>query len=468
MDSRTLQFLEDVLGPDGTRILARMSKENKAFGSAILPRAIVSWIEQNEGQLYKGALPGLDRSYLTFKKSEEGFEGVVSIGEKFYHFEKANVYNLAACVAVALGVNERVSPLIKCADIQRLGKSIDLMVGAWSEQAPFRAESLVKAIAQIRPGGAVPKKESTFDYSHVLSPEHRDNGYSLHVSHNASSGTVNATLRHGQITVGEAKGLHEGLNLNVEDAEIAEGHQGKGLGQHMYEGIMAHGFHKLGAKNMAGSIHSTMASRVHQKLSAKHGLDYKATKTPAPQLAAPEPGPYDARVGPYSYAIKQEIPMAKKAMGSGGAETPGPAAAPLEAIPPVDAQRADPTQNSRGPTVGIRPKLPKPPLPGVQGTAVGSGEKPRGLASAKKVANQPIKLPGTGAGSVTVTKSESATRCEACDGLQFANDIFTGCLCLRALGSSVKTTKIEKGYRLTFGADLDQEAIVTLFESLGK
>lgn len=67
-----------------------------------------------------------------------------------------------------------------------------------------------------------------------------------------------------------------GATLFVDNAWIRPTHQRRGLGALMYEAAFAHAYHRHGARYVAGSVHSTPASRTHEKVSAKHGLEYRA------------------------------------------------------------------------------------------------------------------------------------------------------------------------------------------------
>jgi hypothetical protein len=173
-----------------------------------------------------------------------------------------------------------------------------------------------------------------------------------------------------------------------------------------------------------------MASGLHQKLSAKHGMDYKPVPTPFPRLASPEPGPYDNRMGPYQYAIKQEVSETAKA------EAPGPAHA------------ATPQKDQEAPAGPAMQSVKGPP------------------AAPKK----PVQMPGMAkpAKAVKVSKSQSEHKCGLCGLAQFKGGAFRGCICFRDLAKSAKVTPDGDGYTLEFkGQDWDEDAIQTLLEALG-
>lgn len=63
--------------------------------------------------------------------------------------------------------------------------------------------------------------------------------------------------------------------LLVEEANLAEGLHGKGIGKAMYEALYREA-HELGATHVKGGTHSTNAHHVHESLAAKHGWAYDA------------------------------------------------------------------------------------------------------------------------------------------------------------------------------------------------
>ncbi len=166
------------------------------------------------------------------------------------------------------------------------------------------------------------------DYTHLLKPEHQQAGYKLQIHHDSDSGTMAATLHHAGSTPapGVKKTWHSGdmvgsvvadtspvnKNISVSTTSLDAEHRGKGVGMAMYEGLFAHAKNHLGLRSVIGGDHSTMASAVHTKLAQKHGMDYKAE--PIPERAHVPSGQHDAKVGPYSYALKAELPMEKGAL----------------------------------------------------------------------------------------------------------------------------------------------------------
>lgn len=169
------------------------------------------------------------------------------------------------------------------------------------------------ALADIKPGEE--KKNGDWvwtDYSHLL-PEAERGKYTLKVRSHASdknewhrailSPVDNHHRRLGDVTF--ATGIDNRNEMNIVASSLMEPLRGRGLGLATYEAALAHSRNKLGATHLVGDVHSSLASAVHKKLAAKHGLDYK------PKLVDPNddspPGAYDDKYDEYSYALKTEL-----------------------------------------------------------------------------------------------------------------------------------------------------------------
>lgn len=129
MDSKKFQFLTAVVGKEGALALQKAASRSTYLEAAILPRAIVSWLEASQD--YLGGLPGVENTHLSLTKSEAGFTGDISIGEGVYHFTDSSILHVAAAMVVALeGDKERVAIEMPDRDLAKLGKSVDLLVKA--------------------------------------------------------------------------------------------------------------------------------------------------------------------------------------------------------------------------------------------------------------------------------------------------------------------------------------------------
>lgn len=178
-----------------------------------------------------------------------------------------------------------------------------------------KSEDLEKAISQIPAGKEVKQPvyepgESAHDYTHILPPEHQKK-FKLLVEHN-SNGPVpmaNAYLyaKGKKVPIGHVDGFVNHIGdtpHSIEPhSELNKEYHGKGLGTAMYEALYSHAKHKLGIDRVEGTEHSAQASVVHQRLSAKHGMDYKPILRPASEGKTVAKFPY----AKYSYTIKEEM-----------------------------------------------------------------------------------------------------------------------------------------------------------------
>lgn len=220
----------------------------------------------------------------------------------------------------------------------------DSKFGAYSFK--LSEQDLDKALTDIpvAPETVLPTGNTGHDYTHRLPPEAQKAGLLMHVRNAASDS------RHGdkwiaeirrKVTsdvndklpiydrIGVLEGRHNPKNPSIfnldysrlgetaEDKEL----RGKGIGNAMYETLLAHAKNHLGATRVSGGKHSTLASKVHSKISEKHGLDYK----PEPTIPASGPhavadsalnddlhnpvqpvGAFDDRFKPYEINLKYE------------------------------------------------------------------------------------------------------------------------------------------------------------------
>lgn len=195
-------------------------------------------------------------------------------------------------------------------------------VGEYDDKlAPYsymlKAEELNKALADIPIGEKL--SNNKYDYSHVLKPEHKQEGYSINVLND--NGKLFSVLNHNGKAVGNVYGSHNDSNtLDLSSgfaSHISPEHQNKGLGKAMYEALLAHAHNDMGIDKIVGGKHSTSASRVHSALSAKHGLDYKPELNEEASMSDEEyndkmPKGLSAftsnvKFGPYSYTLKSEL-----------------------------------------------------------------------------------------------------------------------------------------------------------------
>lgn len=125
MIHKNQSFLEAVLGSTGTIALLKASQQSEEIHNALMPRSVLAWIKA--AQDFEGYIPGTDDTFVSFSKSEKGFSGEVAIGEELYKFTDASLFHLAASVAVAIDAEYEAVSGLKDLDLERLGKSIDLL-----------------------------------------------------------------------------------------------------------------------------------------------------------------------------------------------------------------------------------------------------------------------------------------------------------------------------------------------------
>lgn len=131
MDGRKVQFLKAVLGEDGATALQKAAVRSEVLGNLLIPRTVIAWLGFAARSEYRGQIPGISNTYISFKKNEDGFNGEISVSDEIYSFEKASLYHVAASIAVSLGADKDKAPsAVKDIDLTRLGKSIDLLVKA--------------------------------------------------------------------------------------------------------------------------------------------------------------------------------------------------------------------------------------------------------------------------------------------------------------------------------------------------
>lgn len=183
-----------------------------------------------------------------------------------------------------------------------------------------KGEDLRKmAISDLKPGTQSSWSKEHYDYSHLLPQELRDAGYDLSLR---DTGTyLTASINMGPYGVGVASALrfkNDGP-IHIQQTEVHPKHRKKGLGTAMYEALLTHAKHIWGVTEVAGSAHSTSASKTHQRISAKHGMDYEAKPNiggSSPYKTQEEwnkkqPTQYDQKFARYRYTIKEEMRMEK-------------------------------------------------------------------------------------------------------------------------------------------------------------
>jgi GNAT superfamily N-acetyltransferase len=178
-------------------------------------------------------------------------------------------------------------------------------------------EALQKAVADLAASATTTEPVSTFftgnqtyDYSHLLSPELRKIGYRLYVDH-SDYGQLAAHLFCGKHYAGGVDGQMNGTDLYIEGAQVENAHRGQGLGTPLYEALLAHAVKFFNAARWLGAEHSTAAHKLHERLTAKHGLRYEGGAL-NPNVQAAPAGDFDKKFQPYAVHLKSEIDAAEE------------------------------------------------------------------------------------------------------------------------------------------------------------
>jgi 8-oxo-dGTP pyrophosphatase MutT (NUDIX family)/GNAT superfamily N-acetyltransferase len=221
-------------------------------------------------------------------------------------------------------------------------RSLDLK---WNQEGPrpeVYADELRKAeeklakmaIKDLKPGKLLTKDpnaaQQVYGYSHLLHPQWRSVGYRIRLvsspghrpGEERSLSALLVDKNHPQMENGGVHGFvrqrPEGKAVTVHTADLDSRLQGRGIGHALYEAVYSHAMNHHGVTHSVGGVHSTPASRLHQKLSEKHGFEgYNPVANTEfvdeddweNEPSGPDDGLYDG----YEYKLKSEIPMAKMA-----------------------------------------------------------------------------------------------------------------------------------------------------------
>jgi hypothetical protein len=120
------------------------------------------------------------------------------------------------------------------------------------------------------------------------------------------------------------------------------------------------------------------------------------------------------------------------------------------------------------------PKLPDPILD--QPPQIKTKGKVSSIPSIKPLQQKPdpkAMLPPTlpitpGVPKIKLSEREMFVKCGMCGKGQSDGSKFIGCSCLKGLAKSVRSLKVKDGLLLSFGPDWDEEAVLTLLETVGR
>lgn len=143
------EFLTNVLGADGAAALSKAADRSEYLAQVIVPRTILAWLgARNE---FCGAIPGTSGRALRFDKSEVGFTGAVSFKDRDFQFQDATIFLVAGAVAATMELPSWTFDKVRNVELERLGKSIDLMarVRVIAEMAKAEADKKSKGTCEV-------------------------------------------------------------------------------------------------------------------------------------------------------------------------------------------------------------------------------------------------------------------------------------------------------------------------------
>lgn len=164
MSQRAYDFLTATLGDSGSSALRKACERVPDLGTVMFPRAVMAWLNFIAPHGYEGAIPGTD-GHLKFSKSEdredgkEQYAGEVEWNGQTYSYQDANLYQIAAAVALAIGAKAKeVNPRLKADDLAALGKSVDVLVKAHAANEQLRKADLpgMTAKPKVQQGPTAP------------------------------------------------------------------------------------------------------------------------------------------------------------------------------------------------------------------------------------------------------------------------------------------------------------------------
>lgn len=472
------QILTALVGPEGAKALRKAAERLPHLDNAMVPRALYAWLGL-AGHGYDGEIPGVG-GRLVLRKSDTGFNGAMTLNDVDYSFDSASLFHVAAALGVVMGLDHsRVPEVVSDADLFRLGKSVDALVGARVAHAALRKM-------------ASERSEFTFEHEHDVSgPAPRTLLYALNSSGQQVAKAVLAGSPKSLALQGleidrryptlEKKMVEAARSLIGFDLQKAEqtlpphtlmsaenplfpktkdlsNQQAvqflRDAGEDAHPAIGSYGrpenslivYNPKNPKLIDGLardlgqesvIHSDGLSHkmlmVNGENAGKHhpgqGTMWHAEKPDDYYTILP-----DGRIFTHNFDFNQLHSDLEKA-GKGSAEAPGPAHKPT--------QQAGPLQ----PDAPTRQQVQPPKL---------RGRKPPPPPKAT------MKLP-----SLRLSEKQLTAACGACDGHQLSADgRFQACYCFRDLASDVKLEKSESSYLLSFGGKWKEDAIFSFLDTV--
>jgi hypothetical protein len=470
------KVLAAIAGPEGAKALRKAAERLPHLDHAMLPRALYSWLTI-AGHGYDGEIPGVD-GHLLLRKTDSGFRGAMSVEGTDYTFESASLFHVAAALGVFMGLDHRVPASVSDADLVKLGKSLDALVGARvahealrkmtasfsfdlehdAVSAPYTVvyatdesgrqagkavlagdprhlvlqsmdldrrrypglEKKMVDVVRALIGFDLQKAEQKLPPHSLMSAENPLFPQAKHMTNQEAVKYLRDAGEDAHPTIGSYGRPENSLIVyNPKQPKVIED-LARDLGQ---ESVI----HSDGLNHRMLMVNGENAGKHHPG----QGTEWHAEKPQDYYTILP-----DGRIFTHSFDFNQLHPPhdGLEKAGVGEAEIPGPPHkptpqdGPLPPKAPTREQDAPPRQRGR-----------KPPDP----------EK----------ATMPLP-------SLRLSEKQLTAACGVCDGQQISDGRFTACFCFRGLASDVKLQKQESSYLLSFGGKWNEDAIFAFLDAV--
>lgn len=119
-------FLHEILGDAGFQAV---QKTSEVMAPVVVPRSILGWVQLISEKGYQGRVPGVEGSYMSLAKTEDGYSGAVVVNDNLMTFEKASTFHVAATIGQSLEIDfPEIPEKLKKKNLTELGKAIDLLI----------------------------------------------------------------------------------------------------------------------------------------------------------------------------------------------------------------------------------------------------------------------------------------------------------------------------------------------------
>ncbi len=270
-------------------------ERNPGLESIVLPRTVIAWLTAvSDGHC--GSIPGVPNSLLSLSKSDSNYNGTAAIGDFVHSFDSNSLLHIAASISVSLGATNIQDSSINPEQIQKLGKSIDLLIKAKriidlkkARELPLTASLDIGNNYQTgHLRSAVPVASHQLPnkmWHHVLQGEHNPEVMFHHLSFDQNPKSASVAQLHGL--------KEEGSPFAVNMAQVHPDHQGKGFGRQLYHAALQH--------------HGTITSDSAVSRSADKAWGHLA-KQPGVTVKFGTPGTMEPHTATINPVMKVELP----------------------------------------------------------------------------------------------------------------------------------------------------------------